>query len=66
MQRRTVTRETWRERAKAIGLTNKAVAISTDVSVHSVNSYAQGKRRPDDAWIAAVARLIDCIEGKGK
>jgi hypothetical protein len=57
-----VTRETWRERAKAVGLTNKAVAIGTKTSIHSVNAYAAQKRRPDDIWVASVARLIECIE----
>jgi hypothetical protein len=62
MQTPTVTRETWKERAKAIGLSYKAISISTTTSLRSVTAYAQGTRRPSDEWVAAVARLIAGID----
>lgn len=61
-----VTRENWRERAKAASLNNQAIAKATSTSHRSVTAYAQGTRRPTDEWIADVARLIGCIErGRG-
>lgn len=57
-----VTRENWRERAKAASLNNAAIAKATGRSYRTVTAYAQGTRRPADEWIADVARVIGCLE----
>ena len=45
------TRETWRERARAVGLPLWRLAIATGVSPATVAAYANGARRPNDAWL---------------
>lgn len=61
-----VTRENWRQRAKAASLNLRAIAKATNTTHRSVTAYAQGTRRPSDDWIADVARVIECIErGRG-
>ena len=43
--------ETWRERARAVGLPLWRLAIATGVSPATVAAYANGARRPNEEWL---------------
>lgn len=57
-----VTRETWSQVARAKGLTLVGIAVATGVSYRSVLAYSQGTRRPSDAFIENVARIVAALE----
>jgi hypothetical protein len=58
----TITRENWRTEVEARGITLRGVALATGSSVRSVYAYAQGTRRPSDAWVSKVAEVIRCLD----
>ena len=46
-----VGQQTWRERARAVGLPLWRLAIATGVSPATVAAYANGQRRPNEDWL---------------
>ncbi len=54
----TVTRDNWREKVGASGLTLIEVAARTGKSFSAVYAYSRGARTPSDAWIAACGEVL--------
>lgn len=53
-----VTRETWPEAARAVGLRLEVLAVLTGKSYSTVYRYANGSRRPSDTWVQMAAAVI--------
>lgn len=61
MRNRTIDRETWRAEAKRQGITLESLAERTGVSHRAILAYAQGSRRPSDAWVERVVMVLQAI-----
>ena len=53
-----VSRENWRERVRAAGLTLVELADRTGKSFSAVYAYSRGARHPSDAWITSVGSVL--------
>ena len=54
----SLTRDDWRDRVRASGLTLIELADRTGKSFSAVYAYSRGARRPSDAWIASVGAVL--------
>lgn len=54
----SLTRDDWRDRVRFSGLTLIELAERTGKSFSAVYAYSRGARRPSDAWIESVGRVL--------
>jgi predicted transcriptional regulator len=56
-----ITRNNWRMVAADQGITLVELAKRTGISRRAIYSYSSGQHKPSDAWVEAVATVLDAV-----
>ena len=63
MQNAPLDRTTWKGAVQERGISLASLAYLTRVSNATVYAYSRGARRPNDAWIRRVERVLGLRQG---
>lgn len=55
-------RNTWRDEAERQGVPLAQLAARTGITRRSVYAYSSGARRPSDAWVERVWRVLEALD----